>query len=62
MNIQFSTDNDAFGGGDDSSAEATECVRILIAISDSILDGETDGPVIDINGNTIGKWSMADVV
>ena len=50
--LEFNTDNIAFDEAYD------ECSRILQHISILLANGEDSGPVIDINGNTIGTWSL----
>lgn len=61
MKIEFSTDNAAFYN--DNSvvnywARATEISRILKRIIDEVNSGLISGPIIDINGHTIGKWEL----
>jgi hypothetical protein len=61
MNIRFTTDNAAFDGGDDDQCNSTrnaEIARILREIADAIEECEEAGPVVDINGNTIGSWRV----
>lgn len=36
----------------------TEVVRILKKITAEIEQGEMDGPIMDINGNKVGKWEI----
>ena len=36
----------------------SEVVRILKKITKQIDDGEDYGPIMDINGNKIGEWSL----
>ena len=52
MNIEFKTDNDAFQDGND----VAEISRILDKIRDSVLEGQEDGVIHDLNGNRIGAW------
>ena len=63
MNIKFSTSGAAFQ--DEYADEMTndiytrsEVVRILKKITKQIDDGDNYGPIIDINGNKIGEWSL----
>lgn len=63
MKIKFSTSGEAFQ--DEYADEATndmytrsEVVRILKKITKQIDDGEDYGPIMDINGNKIGEWSL----
>lgn len=53
MKINFSTDNAVF---DECCYE--EIKRILDGISEDVRYGNTYGLILDINGNTIGSWSM----
>lgn len=64
MKIQFSTEGAAFK--DEYADEITnqiyteqEIVRILYTIINAIeLDSADHGPIMDINGNKIGEWSI----
>ena len=63
MNIKFSTSGAAFQ--DEYADEMTndiytrsEVVRILKKITKQIDNGDNYGPIIDINGNKIGEWSL----
>ena len=58
MKIEFSTDNDAFRCGDDNVYLQDECVHILHKIAQKIAGDQTSGPILDINGNKIGEWSL----
>ena len=53
--IEFTTSGSAF---DDYPQE--EVVRILDIISNKVRDGYTDGNIVDINGNSIGKWNWKE--
>ncbi len=53
MKIEFSTDNDAFEEYGDK-----EIRRILEEIADQVERGYGYGPIIDINGNHVGEWSL----
>ena len=63
MVIKFKTDNAAFkdpygeNKWDDLCKEA-EVIRILENIIDKIRCNDTRGPIMDINGNKIGEWSL----
>lgn len=46
--------NAAFADGN----RPAEVARILREVADKIDAGRTDGVVIDINGNTVGRWHM----
>lgn len=54
MEIKFSTNNAAF----EYDGGIHEIGRILTAISDAVESGKKSGPVMDINGNKIGRWSL----
>ena len=63
MNIKFSTSGAAFN--DEYADEATndmytrdEIIRILSVIITYIRCGDDHGPIMDINGNKIGEWSL----
>lgn len=63
MKIKFSTDGAAFK--DEYADEASndiitrdEVVRILSVIITCIRCGDDNGPIMDINGNKIGEWSL----
>ena len=61
FNLKFTTGNAAFrdpyNGEEDKLFERLECVRILKRIIQELEDGDTYGPIMDINGNKIGEWS-----
>jgi len=37
--------------------DATDVRRILKDVSDKLAAGHTDGSVMDVNGNKVGRWS-----
>lgn len=51
--LEFSTDNAAFEGEFE-----VEVIRILETVSDRVNKWHREELVKDINGNTIGKWSL----
>ena len=51
--VEMSNDNAAFDGD-----VPGELARILSAIIVAIEDGDRAGACRDINGNTVGKWSL----
>jgi hypothetical protein len=51
--VEMSTDNAAFDG--DAGAEVA---RILREVAGEVAGGKTDGKCRDINGNSVGKWSL----
>jgi hypothetical protein len=63
MKIEFSTDNAAFKDeyADKMSNDMItrdEVARILSTIITRIRCGDDHGPIMDINGNKIGEWSL----
>jgi hypothetical protein len=56
IKIEFSMDGAAFDG-DAVYAEAGGLIR---TIADKIATGRTDGPVIDSNGNTVGRFAIVE--
>jgi len=56
--LEIETGNAAFqdGLGD------LEIARILKEVTNRVLQGFTEGTVRDMNGNTVGKFSMPDMV
>jgi len=62
FSLSFSMDGAAFDGGDNS---VDEVVRILHTLADRFdaygVNGvAVDGPVRDVNGNTIGSWEVTE--
>lgn len=53
LEITFATDNAAF-----DDYPASEAARILREIADKLEHGRFDGPIFDMNGNRIGRFSM----
>lgn len=53
FSIEFECDNAAF-----EEDPAQEVSRILTRTASHVLNGHTEGRVKDINGNTIGRWSL----
>lgn len=51
--LKFSMDNAAFDGD-----PAPELLRILARVSVAVADGETELPVLDVNGNVVGTWAI----
>jgi len=51
--IEFSTSNAVFASEPDD-----ECARILCAVAKRVEAGFSNGPVVDVNGNRIGYWSL----
>jgi len=50
--LRFDTDNAVF-----EESFASECARILREVADKLEEGDDNGAIRDINGNSIGKWS-----
>lgn len=57
VKIEFETNNSAFVEPDGSMEH--EVKRILNVISKKIACGRTGGNILDLNGNSIGSWSLA---
>jgi hypothetical protein len=55
VKISFETDNAAFDG---ISRKRREVARILEDVAYKVACGKTEGKVMDINGNSIGEWSV----
>ncbi len=51
--IDLETDNDAF-----QQDPPTELMRILLVTISKISGGIDGGPLMDINGNTVGKFDV----
>jgi hypothetical protein len=63
FSLSFDTDNAAFGLNDDNeptAACAREIARILAAVAKRIAHGDTEGRIMDVNGNTIGSFRLED--
>lgn len=53
--LEFSTANAAF---EESPEE--EAARILKDVASKLVNDHTAGPIRDINGNTVGEWSLTE--
>lgn len=63
MFVRFNTSGAAFGSEYEDEVTndiyaRTEVVRILKKVTVQIENGEEYGPIMDINGNKIGEWSL----
>jgi hypothetical protein len=59
MEIKFSTDSAAFNDEHvGKESRYMEAERILKDIIAKMKWGQTEGKVIDLNGNTVGSWKM----
>jgi hypothetical protein len=54
MQLNFETANAAFADGHGHA----EAARILHDIAERVDNGHETGVIRDINGNTIGRWSL----
>lgn len=54
FSLKFKTDNAVFQDGN----KPYEIARILREIADKIEDGQTEGNIRDINGNTTGSFKV----
>ena len=57
VKISFETDNAAFHD-ELGYSKRYEIMRILKNITRRIDNGDTEGKVMDVNGNSIGQWSI----
>lgn len=64
--LEFRTDSAAFCGDDtsedftgDVDARTAETCRILHRIAANVEAGRMEGNAIDLNGNTVGMWSLS---
>jgi hypothetical protein len=64
ISIEIKADNAAFDTGTEGEVCGTEVARILRRLADDILgqsmSDQMDGALFDINGNTVGFWSVDD--
>ncbi len=62
MKIEFTTNGAAFcnpfTGEEDEICKASECIKIIEDILFKMKLNFTSGPIMDINGNRIGKWEI----
>jgi hypothetical protein len=54
LKVEIDTDNAAFV---DVIEERDELKRIMDRVADRAACGETGGKCLDINGNTVGRWT-----
>lgn len=60
--LKINCDNAAFkseDGSNDAMATEYEVIRILGVVSERVWDGDMGGPVLDVNGNTVGAWMFS---
>jgi hypothetical protein len=55
--VTFRTANAAFTEDGDPSAETA---RLLHDIAERVETGHRSGPVVDVNGNTVGTWTLTE--
>lgn len=53
--LTFRTANAAFTEHDDPTPEVA---RILADVAARVETGRRAGPVVDVNGNTVGEWTL----
>ena len=59
LNIEIKTGNAAFSEDEVLTYEGrSEIARLLRKISVQIETGDSDGVIIDINGNKVGRWNL----
>lgn len=56
LSVDIEMDNAAFEDGNGGRAELVSCLERVIARLKN--GGATSGPVKDLNGNTVGAWSI----
>ena len=57
--LEFDTDSDAFTDEDGMGwSMQAEIKRILKRVSSQVEDGQTQGSIIDLNGNKVGTWTL----
>jgi hypothetical protein len=54
--LTIDTAKDAFGESFDETA--AELSRILATVRQALLAGRSAGPIMDINGNTVGRYDL----
>jgi len=59
LKIQFNVGNAAFRDCE-GNLDACTVANEVRGIAERIADGYTAGPVMDANGNTVGKWTLND--
>lgn len=59
LKLEIKTGGAAFSENDVLTYEGrSEIARLLRKISVQIETGDSDGVIIDINGNKVGRWSL----
>ena len=53
--LDFELKNAAFATREDSEAE---CERIMLIVANKVSSGDECGIIRDINGNTVGDWTV----
>ena len=53
FHLSFNTDSDAF-----REDAKLECSRILKSIAEQLERRRDEGPILDLNGNRIGRWRL----
>jgi hypothetical protein len=56
--LTIECDNAAFGGPDDEVRRTLVTAACLERIADNLRHGPTAGPVMDTNGNTVGRFGF----
>lgn len=61
FSLTMKTDNAAFHEGEDDeqlagTALPSEVARILREIAERVEAGDEQGPAVDVNGNTVGRY------
>jgi hypothetical protein len=59
LTLSFETENDAFRTSD-GALETGEVARVLERVTRQVTSGYLSAAIIDVNGNTVGRWSLED--
>ena len=60
LTVKFKTDNAAFNDTISGNADTLEVVRLLREVADEIQQGQTDGAIMDYNGNKVGTYKLTN--
>ena len=58
LRLEIECENDALRN-DDGSIDLNELSYMLTEFQNRVTDGETDGKLRDVNGNTVGAWNLS---
>lgn len=61
LKIEIETDNEVFHDAESGEwMPVNECIRLLASISNRLDRGDTDGKIMDANGNTVGRFTLTE--